>query len=240
MSERLESENAEAPIFEHIQELRKSLIYLIFIIVCGFFLAFIYCEHLISWLLLPLKQFQNKPLILLNPLEGLIVSAKMSFWGGLVFTFPLWGFIVLKFIFPALKPKEKELILPFFFTTAIAALAGISLAIYFTIPMANTYLYSFNQQLGQNLWSLTTYIDYTLLLLFSHAVFCEITLGLLFLVHFGRISEQFLRKKRKIFIVLAFVLGAILTPPDVFTQILLAVPLIFLYEFAIFYAKFRQ
>jgi sec-independent protein translocase protein TatC len=108
-----------------------------------------------------------------------------------------------------------------------------------TIPAANSYLLLFNANLGLNLWTLSNYLDYTFLLLIGNGIAFEIGLILLFLVHLGVVSAEFLASKRRHFIVIAFILAALLTPPEVMSQILLAIPLIGLFEASIFYAKLR-
>src|SRR5204863_41436 len=111
---------------------------------------------------------------------------------------------------------------------------------YVTLPLANQYLFLFNNSIGQNAWTLIHYVQYVLFLCLGHAIAAELGLLLLTLVHFRFLSPDWLIAKRRYMIVLAFVLGAFLTPPDVLTQLLLALPLIALYEVAIWYAKWRQ
>ena len=91
--------------------------------------------------------------------------------------------------------------------------------------------------MGQNAWTLNHYVNYVLLLCLGHAVAAELALLLLILVHFRFLSPSWLIAQRRYMIVLAFICGALLTPPDILTQLLLALPLIVLYEFAILYAK---
>jgi sec-independent protein translocase protein TatC len=186
------------------------------------------------------KVNQNHKLVVLGPLDGMLASLKLSFWIGIVGTSPIWLFFLLEFLAPALKPKEKRLIIPFVIISLIFLSLGFSFAYFLTIPFANHYLQLFNQTIGENLWSLSTYMDYTISLLLANALAFECCVILLFLVHLGVFTARSMRKKRKHAIVLAFILGAVLTPPDIFTQFLLAVPLIGFYELIILYAKLRE
>lgn len=186
---------------------------------------------------LEIKQIiSSNQLILLGPLDGISTSLKVSIWVGLVVTAPLWMFFFLKFISPALHPGENNLIFPFLLLSCIFMTLGVLFAFFITIPLANQYLHTFNSSIGNNLWTVGNYLDYTLTLLVANALSFELFVILLFLVHFGIITAVQMKQKRRHMIVAAFIIGAVLTPPDILTQFLLAVPLIGLYELTILYA----
>jgi sec-independent protein translocase protein TatC len=182
----------------------------------------------------------TSPLLVMGPIEGLILVFKCCFWLSLAGTAPIWGWIWLQFILPGVKSHEKTLILPFLFCSLLCLVLGVLMAYYITLPIANQYLTLFNAAIGQNAWTLAHYVNYVLFLCLGHAIASELAFLLLLLVHFRLLSPEWLISKRRYMIVLAFVLGALLTPPDVLTQILMAIPLIGIYEFAILYAKFRS
>jgi len=117
---------------------------------------------------------------------------------------------------------------------------GGSFAYLITIPIANDYLLLFNQDIGTNFWSLSSYLDYTVILMIGNAISFECAVIGIFLVQQNILSSDTLIRKRRYFIVGAFILGAILTPPDVLTQAMLAIPLMILYELIILYAKFKS
>lgn len=190
--------------------------------------------------LLFFKPISNNPLVLLGPLEGILTALKVSFWVGVVGTSPLWLLALLQFIVPALHPGEKILVYPFLAISFVFVLCGISFAFFVTVPIANQYLVSFNQTVGTNLWSLERYLDYTLFLLLANGFAFELGALGFFAVHLGLISAEGLMAKRRLAIVGAFILGALLTPPDVLTQLMLAIPLILLYEGLILFAKCRK
>lgn len=178
-------------------------------------------------------------LVILDPLEGILSTLKICLIAGLLISSPLWLWILFQFISPALHKGEKKLFFPFIGGSLLFIAMGMSFAFFITIPFSNQYLMAFNQTLGTNLWSVSTYLDYTLFLLVANGLAFEFGAIGLFGVHLGLIKAESLIRKRKVAMVGALVLGAILTPPDVFTQILLAVPLYGLYEITILYAKFR-
>ncbi|MBA3957336.1 MAG: twin-arginine translocase subunit TatC [Parachlamydiaceae bacterium] len=178
-------------------------------------------------------------LVFLGPLDGIMASLKICFWVGFVATSPIWLFFLLQFIAPALYRHEYLILLPFLGFSFLFLTVGVLFAFFITIPAANHYLMSFNQGIATNLWTFSNYLDYSLSLMLSTAFAFEACLLLLFLVHFGILSAETMINKRRHMIVAAFILGAILTPPDVLTQLLLAIPLIVLYELAILYARTR-
>lgn len=176
-------------------------------------------------------------LVLLGPLEGMLMALKTSFWVGTVGTSPLWLLFLMQFIMPGLRIREKRLAWSFLVTSIVLVSIGCLFAFYITIPIANQYLLTFNQSIGVNLWSLEHYLDYTLFLLLANGIAFELAAIGIFAVRLGFVSAETLVAYRRHAIVSAFILGALLTPPDVLTQLLLAFPLIGLYESLILYAR---
>lgn len=187
-----------------------------------------------------LHQPQNRPLVLLGPLEGMKIALKTAFFVGVLLTAPLWAFCIARFIAPALRQAEKRAAIPFLLTSVGFIVMGGLFAYSVTIPLANTYLLQFNAALGTNLWSLSHYLDYTLFLLIANGAAFQLAAIGLFAVHYRVVTAELLSTHRRGAIVVAFILGALLTPPDVATQFLLAIPLIILYESVILYAKLRR
>lgn len=228
-------------IWEHVEELRKTLLRLIFIIGSGFLILFIFYQPILTFLTAHYQEtthLSKQPsLLILGPTEGFVLVCKMCFWLSATLTAPFWGWVLLQFILPGLHGKERSLLLPFLLLSFIALWLGILLAWYVTLPITNDYLLAFNSSIGQNAWTLSHYIHYVLVFCLGHAIAAECVILLLTLVHFQFLRHKWLIEKRRHMIVFAFIMGAVLTPPDIFSQILLAIPLIFFYELAILYAK---
>jgi len=223
---------------DHLNELRKALIYSIFTICLGFFITLFFYRPLFD--MLTSSYTAAKPLLFIGPLAGLNLTFKICLWTSLVGTCPCWCWIWLKFILPGLKTHEQTLVIPVLIGSLICLSLGIMTTFSVTIPLANQYLLNFNATIGENAWTLNFYLDYVLLLVVGHCVTFEIGFLLLLLVHYGFIHDTMLCQFRRIAIVIAFVLGALLTPPDVLTQLMIALPLIGLYEVAVWYAKWLQ
>lgn len=183
---------------------------------------------------------KSHPLALLSPLEGMQTTFKICFWIGLAATSPLWLWFVGQFIYPALHAGERKLLLPFLLLSLLFLGIGALFAYFVTIPLTNQMLSAFNAEIGINLWSFSHYIDYTFLLLLANGLAFEIALVLFFSVHIGLLSADFMKSKRRHMIFTAFIIGALLTPPDVFTQFMLAIPLMGFYELSLLYARFRE
>ena len=182
---------------------------------------------------------KDSKLLITNPLEGILLSFKVCFWVSISVTSPVWIYCLLKFIIPALQTRERTILFPFILSSFFFICLGLMVAYEVTIPLANKYLENFNSDIGYNLWSLSHYIEYTLIIFLGHAIAFELCVILLFMVHLNLLSTEWLISKRRYMIVCAFVLGALLTPPDVFTQLLLAIPLMIVYELAIIYSRIR-
>lgn len=234
--------HAYGTFWEHLEELRRTLLFCLMAIGSVFLISLFYYEQLFQSLSRPLLESvdPNFKLILSSPAEGLSATFRLCFWVSLAIASPVCLYRILQFFLPAFEEGVKQLLIPFLiFSELFLALGGL-FAFYLTIPIANAYLFSFNQTIGINLWSVSHYLDYTILLLLGNALAFELGVIGLFLVHLRLVSPQTLASKRKIAVLTAFIIGALLTPPDVLTQILMALPLIGLYEALILYGKLRN
>lgn len=210
------------------------------VVFVGFIIALFYSKTILFTLTSQLLQIDaNFKLIVLSPIEGFMTNLKISFWVSLVLTSPISLFFVFQFVRPALYSHEKRIVAPFILLSYLSLLAGIYCAHTLTIPFASAYFYAFNASFAENLWSVSSFVSFTLFVMVANAMAFEIGLILLMLVHYGQLTESFLVSKRRIFIVLAFILGALLTPPDVPSQLVMASCLILFYEMAILYAKLK-
>ena len=179
-------------------------------------------------------------LLILGPLDGLKLTCKICFWLSIGLSAPLWIWIWAQFILPGLKTHEQTLFLTFISLSLLCLGIGVCLAYFITLPLASESLATFNGKIGINAWTFTEYFNFILLICLGHIIAAEMGLFLILLVHFRFLKPDSLVQKRRYVIVAIFVLSAILTPPDILSQVLLAIPLIFLYEIAILYAKLRN
>lgn len=177
----------------------------------------------------------QKGFFLFSPIEGFVAVMKLSLLAGLLLSSPLWLLFLLKFILPALGGGQRKILLPFFGLSLLFIGSGILFCYTVTLPLVGAFFQHFNESLGQNMWGLRETLDFTLALIISHGLVFELYVALLLLIHFGLLHASQLRRARRGVIVLILILAAILTPPDVLSQVLLALPMLALYEATILY-----
>lgn len=231
------SEEIHASFWEHLEELRWVFIRALLAILIGLAISFYFSHDLIQFML---SQVPNAKVFLFSPIEGFIAVFRLSFWLGLLGTSPYWIFALIRFLKPALRENERSWLPGFFLLSGIFIALGFMLCVNVTLPLATQYLFEFNQTIGVNLWGFSSFLDFALMLLFSHGAAFEIGAVLFFLIHVRVLDGEMLAKKRRHAIVTSLVIGALLTPPDVLTQVCVALPLIVFYELAIFYSKLRR
>lgn len=218
---------------DHLDEMRQTLLATLITIGCGMVAAFVFHREIFALLTTPLDGVR---LVLLSPLEGLITTFKMCFWVGTAGTFFIWIQFILKFLTPALHERERKVAFPLFLMSCLFGAIGIVFSYFVTIPLANSYLKAFNTGLGENFWSLSSYMDYTLGLMLANLLAFEFGALFLVLIHYEIISEELLRSYRRVSYLVIFIASAILTPPDVITQLMMALPLLLMYEAGLFWA----
>ena len=235
------SHEIEASFWDHLEELRWCLVRTVIVILCGSVAAFFFHDRLFAFLTAPADQLPGAThdLVIFSPIEGMLVAFKVSAWAGTILTSPLWLCFLLRFALPGLKERERSAAIGLFFGSILCFFGGLLIGFKCTIPIANEFLFSFNASVGHNMWALSQYLDYTILLSLGNGIAFELFAILIFLVHLGKVESTTLVEKRRHVIVGLLIVGAILTPPDVITQCLVAFPLIGLYEVAILYAKWR-
>lgn len=222
----------ELTFLEHLEELRIRLIKAIAALFVGFILTYFVSSYIIEFLILPFEAFSDSHLTLLAPTEGFLVKLKTSFLAGLVLSSPVIFYQFWKFLTPGLYENERKFIVPVVTWSVLLFAAGGAFA-YQVLPFAMRFFQSFAMENVQNFWSLSRYITFVTYLLLAFGAVFELPLILYYAARMGLVTPDFLRKKRKIAIIILLALAAIITPPDIFTQVVLALPLVILYEISI-------
>lgn len=219
--------------WDHLEALRRTLLWVLAIMACGFLVCFYFYPQIYK-ICFPLN---GQPLVLLSPLEGLTVTFRVAFYMGVALTAPFWLWMFFRFLQPALKSGERSFCLLFIVVSLFSLALGFFAAITFTIPLANEMLYAFNETIGQNLWTLSEYFSFSALVLLGNVLLFQF-IGLLgLLVHFGYLSPETMVEWRRVSILSFFILATLITPPDVPTQLAVAIPLVLCYELGILYGK---
>jgi sec-independent protein translocase protein TatC len=246
-----EVEESQAPLIEHLIELRKRLIWAIVAFFAAFLGCFYFAKQLFNLLVIPFKwavQWAGLPitkveLIYTAPQEFFFTQVKVAMFGGMLLAFPVIATQVYKFVAPGLYRNERKAFLPFLFASPILFLIGGALVYFFFTPMIMWFFLAMQQTGGADqiqislLPKVSEYLSLIMTLIFSFGLVFQLPVVTSLLVRAGLLTEQGLKDKRKWAIVIAFVAAAVLTPPDPVSQIGLALPTILLYEVSIYLAR---
>ncbi|GAA2866824.1 sec-independent protein translocase protein TatC [Aminobacter niigataensis] len=246
-----EIEKSSAPLMEHLIELRTRLMWSI----GGFFVAFLVCfffaKQLFNLLVIPFKWAtgwagldpEKVELIYTAPQEFFFTQIKLAMFGGLVIAFPVIASQIYKFVAPGLYKNERAAFLPFLVASPVLFLMGASLVYFFFTPMVMWFFLAMQQTGGEGevqislLPKVSEYLSLIMTLIFSFGLVFQLPVVTTLMARVGMVTSQGLADKRKWAIVIAFVVAAVLTPPDPVSQIGLALPTILLYEISIWTAR---
>lgn len=219
-------------IVEHLAELRKSLIICFASIFAGAVICYAVHEKLLGFLMKPAGK-----LVFIAPHEAFIAYIKISLLAGVFLSLPVIIWQVWKFVSIALTSSEKKYIfyyMPFFF---FLFFGGSAFAYFLILPLGMRFLLGFATETLQPMISVSKYISFAGMILLTFGVVFELPLVMMFLTKIHIVTPQFLKAKRKVSLIVIFIVAALLTPPDMITQCLMAGPLIVLYEVSILLSK---
>ena len=227
------------PFLSHLEELRKRLIACAIAVGGGFVVCYFFSERLFQILVSPLKA--NMPegdrLIFTNLPEMFFTYIKTAFIAGLLLVAPYVFYQIWMFIAPGLYQREKKYVVPFVLFSSILFVGGALFGYFVVFPFGFKFFMSFANEYVQALPSVKQYFSFSVKLLLAFGVVFELPVVVFFLAKMGIVTADLLKAKRKYAILLTFVMAAILTPPDVVTQCMMAGPLIVLYEIGIVIAR---
>lgn len=220
----------EQPLCDHLQEFRKRLIICLVVVAIAALACYNYVDDIIALLSGPAGK-----LYFMNPSEVFFTYMEIALYAGILFTLPVLLYEVWAFVAPALWPEERRAVLVILPTAVILFYVGLVFAYYLVIPAAVTFFMGFATQTLQPMFSLESYLSFILALTLPFGFIFELPLIVVFLAKIGLVTGDFLKGKRKILIVIAFIFAAVVSPTtDIFTQTMIAVPLIVLYEISLF------
>lgn len=227
------------PFLSHLEELRKRLVACAIAVGIGFVAAYFFKERLFELLVMPLKRVlpEGDKLIFTNLPEMFFTYLKVSFVAGLLAAMPFIFYEIWMFVAPGLYQKEKKFLIPFVISSSILFVGGALFGYFVVFPFGFKFFMSFANEYIRPLPSVKQYFVFSTKLLLAFGLVFELPVATFFLTKMGLVTDVFLRKQRKFAILLIFVAAAILTPPDVITQIMMAGPLLALYEISILVSK---
>lgn len=236
-------ENEEKqPFLSHLEELRKRLISCSVAVGVGFVIAYIFSKRLFQILIMPLKASlpEGDRLIFTNLPEMFFAYLKTAFIAGILLAAPYIFYQLWMFIAPGLYQNEKKYVIPFVLFSTILFVGGGLFGYFIVFPFGFRFFLGFADEYVQALPSVKQYFSFSIKLLFAFGLVFELPVVIFFLSRMGLVSVDFLRKNRKYAILLTFIVAAIITPPDVITQCMMAGPLLILYEIGIIIARIGQ
>ena len=237
-------------LLQHLTELRKRLLWSIVIMGVGMGVCYLFVDAIYDFLVSPLAESMGPDdshrMIYTSLTEAFFTSMKVSFFAGVFLTFPFLLWQVWMFIAPGLYKNERKAFLPFLIATPILFFIGGAVLYYLVLPMAWPFFLSFQTTSAETALPIqleariSEYLDFVLGLVFAFGLCFQLPILLALMAKAGMITAADLSKRRKYAIVIIFVVAAILTPPDILSQILLAVPLFILYEISIILVRYVQ
>lgn len=240
-SEKNKSNSGEMSFLEHLEEFRWRILYLIIGVILGTIIAWIFIDFLIDQILLLPARKANINLQNLRPFGQLFLFFQVAVIGGLIISIPNVFYQIWKFIAPALKENEKKYVSSIVFFSSICFLSGIVFAYFVMLPLTLAFAGKFGTTAIENNFAIDEYFSIIISVMLAAGVIFELPMLSFFLSKIGILTPQFMRKFRRHSIVGILIVAAILTPgTDPLAQVLLAIPLVLLYEISIFVSKFSQ
>lgn len=233
------SKNEDKTFLEHLEELRWRALISIAAVIVGTALSYVFVNQLLRFFSLPIIAL-DVVLVALAPAEKFVSLLEIALLAGLLGALPVLLYQFWRFISPGLKEKERRHIRLLFFLAPFFFILGGAFAFFFLVPFALRFFLGVAPQIKATI-SLSRYISFVVGMLFSVGLVFELPLAILGLTKMGLVTPQMLRQKRRIVIVGIFIAAAVLTPgPDVFSQLLMAIPMFLLYEVSILGSSLLQ
>ncbi|OCL87002.1 Sec-independent protein translocase protein TatC [Aliarcobacter thereius] len=223
----------------HIADLRKRLTISALTVVAMFFICFAFYEPILEWMMAPVKHAlpAGTSMIAVEIQETFFTAMKVAFFAGFILSLPVIFWQLWLFLAPGLYEHEKKLVVPFVFFATLMFLMGASFAYYIVVPIGFDFLIAFGNSVVDVTPSIGKYVGFFTKLMIGFGIAFELPVITFFLAKIGLVDDAMLKGFFRYAVVLIFIVAAILTPPDVISQVLMAVPLILLYGVSIYIAK---
>ncbi len=223
-------------LLDHLGELRRRMIYAAIAVMVGFFVAYQFAEPLFYWLMKPVLDAMPEGVQLqyLSPPDAFFVYMKTAFVASLIVMSPFVFYQIWAFVAPGLYEEERKYVIPLAGVTGVFFIAGAAFCYFQVFPLAFRFFMSFTSEHIKAAFTMTDTFSFCIKLLLAFGLIFEMPIVAFALARLGVVTPPMLRKARKYAILVIFIVAAILTPPDVVSQLLMAFPMLVLYEVSIY------
>ncbi|VAY86428.1 Twin-arginine translocation protein TatC [hydrothermal vent metagenome] len=223
----------------HIAELRKRLMIIGVTIIVAFFACFFVYEPILKWMMVPVEAVlpHGSQMVAIEIQETFFTALKVAFFSSFLVSLPVIFWQLWLFVSPGLYENEKKFIFPFVFFATLMFLIGASFAYYIVVPFGFDFLINFGSSVVTIMPSIGKYVGFFTKLVLGFGIAFELPVITFFLAIIGLVDDRMLKNFFKYAVILIFILSALLTPPDILTQFLMACPLIILYGISILIAR---
>jgi len=235
MSESIESEQ---PFLSHLFELRDRLLRIVMLVLVVFLGLFFVANDLFTMVARPLMDAYPGDIIAVGILSPFLTPIKLALVASIFLTIPFIFYQMWAFIAPGLYKHERKLVMPLVVSSTVLFYLGVLFAYYVVFPLVFAFLSKIAPEGVNAMPDIAAYLDFVLTLFFAFGLAFEIPIATIILVWMGMVTPEQLTKKRPYVIVGAFIIGMFLTPPDIISQTLLAIPMWILFEVGIFFSRF--
>lgn len=235
-------DETKQPLTDHLEELRTRFIRILIALGVGFVICFLFKERIFGLIAYPLKGImpEGSSMIFTSLPEAFFTYLKVSLVAAIFLTSPYILYQIWKFIAPGLYSSEKRYMIPFVILSTFFFVGGSMFAYFLVFPLGFAFFLAFATDFITPMLTMREYLGFSLKLLLAFGVMFELPIFMFFSAKIGLVNYDVLRQKRKYAILLIFVIAATLTPPDVVTQTMMAVPLVLLYELSLWVVKIAE
>ena len=231
----------EKSFLDHLDDLRGTLIRVALALFVGFNVCLVYANRILGFLEAPLYRVVPNPencLQSLNVTDSFVLAVQLALYGGMILMMPFVMYFIAEFILPALKPNERAAIIPAFVIGALLFVAGVAACYYWMVPQTLKAFVKYSLWLGiKPQWTVSSYVGFVTQFMLAVGITFEVPLVILILVRLGVLRAATVARSRRVMMAAAVVLAAILAPPDPLSMVIMAIPLVVMFEFTIWLAK---